>query len=126
LLGVFLSKEIWERVESQLAPLLEQTLATLQAEGETEKEKPFQEPIQDWEMLKKHWDFKYPIDTDIHCELCGNATVDWQADEPRKFLLKAANLGGLVRFQCCRCQAYITKRHFKDSISVEAKPRQDV
>ncbi|MDR3639913.1 MAG: hypothetical protein P4L39_01170 [Humidesulfovibrio sp.] len=80
------------------------------------------EPLQDWHDLVQFWDFKYPVDLDVKCSLCGNETLDWQQDEPRKFRLTAANLGGLVTFRCLGCQAKVMKRHFKDSIKVEAKP----
>ena len=36
------------------------------------------------------------------CETCGASTEDWQADEPRKFTLAAANMGGLLAFECAR------------------------
>ena len=82
------------------------------------------EPMEDWRALVKSWDFKYPVDLDVACPLCGNASPDWERDEPRKFLLTAANFGGLVTFRCLGCQAKILKRHFKDCLKVEAKPFQ--
>lgn len=125
LIGVFLSAQIWERAESELAPILERVLAELEGGETKQEEQAVNEPLADWNLLTKHWDFQYPVDTDVACDVCGNATEDWQADNPRKFYLKAASLGGLVRFQCRQCQAYITKRHFKDSIRVETKPPSD-
>jgi len=86
-------------------------------------EKP--EPISDWNELKQFWDFKYPIDYDCTCPLCGNATENWELDEPRKFRLTAANLGGLVTFRCMSCKAKILKRHFKDVVKVDATPFQE-
>lgn len=80
------------------------------------------EPIQDWQDLVQFWDFKYPVDHDVACPLCGNASENWQNDDPRKFVLTAANLGGLVAYRCLGCQAKVIKRHFKDEIVVEAKP----
>lgn len=81
----------------------------------------FIEPIQDWRDLVQYWDFKYPVDRDVSCSLCGNASQDWEQDEPRRFQLTAANLGGLVTFRCLGCQAKIMKRHFKDGIKVEVR-----
>lgn len=83
------------------------------------------EPLQDWLDLVQFWDFKYPVDHDVACPLCGNASENWQHDEPRRFVLTAANLGGLVAFRCLGCQAKIIKRHFKDEIVVDAKPFQE-
>jgi DNA-directed RNA polymerase subunit RPC12/RpoP len=78
--------------------------------------------MDDWELLKKYWDFQYAVDTDVFCENCGNTTENWEQDHPRKFYLKAASLGGLVTFQCAQCSARILKKHFKDSIKVELLP----
>ena len=80
------------------------------------------EPIQDWLTLVQFWDFKYPVDFDVACSLCGNSTLNWEHDEPRKFHLTAANMGGLVSLRCLACQARIIKRHFYDTIKVEALP----
>jgi len=79
------------------------------------------EPLEDWRDLLQFWDFKYPVDRDVACTLCGNQTENWELDEPRKFHLTAANLGGLVTYRCLGCQAKILKRHFKDIIKVEIK-----
>jgi len=80
------------------------------------------EPLEDWRILVQSWDFKYPVDLDVACPVCGNTTENWELDEPRKFWLTAANFGGLVTFHCLGCQAKIMKRHFKDVIKVEARP----
>ena len=82
------------------------------------------EPMQDWRDLVQFWDFKYPVDHDVACGECGNATAAWELDEPRKFVLTAANLGGLVAFRCLGCQAKVMKRHFKDIIKVETRAFQ--
>jgi hypothetical protein len=112
-LGAFLGPEAWllvrEAVLARFAP----------------EPAPASEPLQDWRDFVQFWDFKYPVDLDVACPLCGNKTDDWEHDEPRKFLLTAANLGGLVSFRCLGCQAKIIKRHFKDVIKVEARPFQD-
>jgi len=79
------------------------------------------EPLADWEGLVQTWDFVYPVDLDVACT-CGNASADWRHDEPRKFWLLAANMGGLVTFRCLACQSRILKRHFDDAIVVEVRP----
>ncbi len=77
------------------------------------------EPLEDWRTLVQGWDFRYPVDLDVTCPLCGNQSDDWEHDSPRKFMLNAANMGGLVSFLCLSCQARIIKRHFYDTIKVE-------
>lgn len=112
-LGALLGPDAWALVrETVLAHFAPQTAPVVE------------EPIQDWRDLVQFWDFNYPVDHDVTCELCGNSTNAWELDEPRKFMLTAANLGGLVAFRCQGCQAKILKRHFKDCIKTEAKPFQ--
>ena len=83
------------------------------------------EPLQEWETLLAYWDFTYPPAYDVHCDCCGAKTDDWRADEPRKFRLRNANLGGLVTFQCAGCKALVLKKHFKKHLTVECKPYVD-
>ena len=115
LLGVQLSPEAWAvaraAVEAHFAP--------------AQPEPDIPERLADWEMLKSYWDFPYPVDTDVHCDACGNHTEDFQADEPRKFRLTAANLGGLVTYACLNCRSKIIKRHFKKEITSETRPFQE-
>lgn len=117
LIGALLSAEAWAVVKNDVFSKLGLKDTTLP------KIKP--EPTKDWETLQEYWDFSYPVDTDVACEHCGNATDDWAADDPRKFRLTAANLAGLVAFQCQECQAKIVKKHFKDTILTECTPFQD-
>lgn len=115
-LGVFIAAEFWTRLEPALADHLPLSAPVAKP--------PLPEPLADWSTLLQFWDFAYPVDTDVRCELCGSSTQDWQADEPRKFRLTACNLGGLVRFECQACKARIMKRHFKDKITVETRPAE--
>lgn len=117
--GVYLPLEVWNVVEATVR----QTLAEAGGAPKTQPLPP--EPLADWNMLKEYWDFKYPVNTEVHCELCGAATQDWSADEPRKFWLKACNLGGLMTFKCLVCGARVSKKHFKDRIKFEAVPLTD-
>jgi len=114
-LGLFISPQMWDRIEGEVAPVLQRELDRL----EQEREPAVKEPIQDWENLKQLWGFNYPVDYDVHCEICGSSTSNWQGDDPRRFVLKAANLSGLVTFECRKCRARIIKKHFKDHIHVE-------
>lgn len=111
LIGVLIAAEMWTQMKPHLKDFLPK---------EAPAERP--EPTGDWELLKEYWDFPYPVDTDVHCELCDNQTENWEKDEPRKFRLVSCNLGGLVSFKCTKCQARIIKKHFKDEITVECQP----
>lgn len=117
-LGLLIGPELWEEVKEKVEPLLHEALGVKQSIASPEAS----EPIQDWETLKKYWDFPYPLDVEVACSNCGNATSDWQKDDPRKFRLKAASLGGLVTFECLQCRARVIKRHFKDKVKVEVHP----
>ncbi len=113
LLGVLLSPEAWNAAKEKVAAQF--------GKGEQDiEERP--EPLADWENLKSYWDYSYPVDTDVSCDICGSSTDDWSKDEPRRFRLCAANLGGLVTFHCQQCKAKVVKRHFKDQILTETKP----
>ncbi|QGY39516.1 hypothetical protein GM415_05070 [Pseudodesulfovibrio cashew] len=117
LIGALLTAEAWAHVREDV----------LKALGLAEKPEPepMAEPISDWQTLQEYWDFDYPVDKDVACEHCGNATEDWEADNPRRFFLTSANLAGLVAFKCVKCQSRIIKRHFKDEILTECSPYQD-
>jgi hypothetical protein len=119
---VMLSAELWAAIEDRVRPLIDEALGRPADASRTEE---LPEPLADWELLKSFWDFKYPVDTDVTCSVCGNATADWAADEPRKFRLRAANLGGLVNFECLHCKARVIKRHFRDHIDVQVQPHHE-
>lgn len=114
-LGALLGPEAWALVRETVLSRFAPAEAAAPEAGE---------PMQDWRDLVQNWDFKYPVDHDVACGECGNATVAWELDEPRKFVLTAANLGGLVAFRCLGCQAKVMKRHFKDIIKVETRAFQ--
>ncbi len=111
-LGVFIPPELWGQIKAPVQEAVER-LTPPQA---------VKEPLADLELLKQHWDFQYPVDTDVQCKICGAETPDWAADDPRKFLLKAASLGGLVSYECQTCKARVKKMHFKREICVECVP----
>lgn len=114
-LGALLGPEAWELVREIVLSHFAPVPAALPARPE---------PMQDWLDLVAFWDFPYPVDRDVSCSVCGTSTDNWEQDEPRKFFLTAANLGGLVTFCCATCQAKVMKRHFKDAIKVETRPYQ--
>jgi len=117
LIGCLLSAEAWTAAKKQV-------LTTLGINNEPVVPE-LKEPISDWETLKEYWDYPYPVDTDVHCEHCGNKTQDWSLDEPRLFRLTAANLAGLVAFKCMSCQSKIVKKHFNDEVRTECTPFLD-
>lgn len=116
LCGVQLSPEAWKQVEVHVTSVLC---------GEEADACEMPEPMQDWQDLQDYWDFRYPPNFEVECELCGSKTSNWEEDSPRLFRLKACNIGGLLRFRCQRCKADITKRHFKDHIKTVCRPFQD-
>lgn len=115
LIGCLLTAEAWQSVGDKVKNLL----------GIREEPAQAPEPLHEWETLKEYWDFNYEPDMHVHCECCGSSTPDWQQDEPRKFLLSSATLGGMVTFTCLECRAKVLKKHFKDEIVTECKPFQD-
>lgn len=124
LLGAFVSAAVWERAKDSLLPIINATLSQIDpTTGQPAEERPLPpEPMADINLLLEYWDFTYPFTYDVACECCGAATEDWRKDEPRKFRLMAANLGGLVNFQCQTCKARVIKRHFKKHVSSECRP----
>lgn len=119
--GVHISPELWTRLKERFLPTLEAALYELDPAC---RPKPLErpEPMDEWETLLQYWDFTYPPDYDVTCEHCGATTTDWRQDDPRKFRLTNANLGGLVTFQCQTCKALILKKHFKKHLTVECHP----
>ncbi|WP_147819544.1 hypothetical protein [Salidesulfovibrio onnuriiensis] len=115
LIGCLLTADAWASIKPTVLKAL-----NIQ---EAPPERP--EPLADWETLKEYWDFPYAVDTDVHCDNCGESTENWQQDNPRKFRLSSANLAGLVSFTCQKCHAKITKKHFKDTIKVENQPYRE-
>lgn len=122
--GAWLSPELWERAKAHILSLAEQTAS---APGTSVQPAPehYPEPMADWQTLLAYWDWAYPPSYEVTCEHCGNTTQDWTKDSPRKFRLRAANLGGQVTFQCQSCRALILKKHFKKHIAVECQPYVD-
>lgn len=115
--GVHLNAALWEKVQDDVLPLLRKACNEPPAE-----EPVFPEPLKDWDDLAAYWDMPYPLEPSVVCEICGARTDDWQADEPRKFRLKAASFGGLVTFECLQCKARVSKNHFKDGVQFKAVP----
>lgn len=117
-IGIYLSPALWAKAESTLSPAIDRALGELNPSLKREDV----EPMKDWETLAQYWDFQYPMPTDVHCEHCGCASQDWRLDEPRKFRLRSATIGGLVNFECQTCNSRILKKHFKKHVDVECRP----
>uniref|UniRef100_A0A7C3WCG2 Uncharacterized protein n=1 Tax=Fundidesulfovibrio putealis TaxID=270496 RepID=A0A7C3WCG2_9BACT len=118
LLGIWLSPEMWTKCQSILSPAIDKALAKL----DPKSQEPAPEPMKDWQALIDYWDLPYPLPMDVHCDNCGNATQNWQEDEPRLFRLRTANIGGLANFECQKCRARVIKKHFKKHVDVECRP----
>jgi len=109
--GVQLSADLWERAKSHIF--------NLQASRPV-MEAP--EPLDAWEEFKQYWDFAYPFCAKVECLHCGARCDDWEHDPARRFMLRTANLGGLLVFRCGTCDATIRKKHFKDHMVFEMTP----
>ena len=118
LLGVFVESDVWIKIKQDFKKVLIK-------HGFIKEEPHIIEPLEDWELFKKCWDFKYPYDFSVKCKICGNFTENWEKDIDKKFFLTAANVSGLVSFKCAKCGAKIVKKHFKDKIVVECIPKKD-
>lgn len=121
LIGVWLSPELWAKTQNALSPVIDKALEEI--DPALVPEVP--ERMQDWELLAQYWDFQYPLPTDVYCEHCGAKTEDWRKDEPRKFKLRAATIGGLANFECLGCRARVIKKHFKNKVDVQCQPYVD-
>ncbi len=114
--SVVLSAELWRKAQGGVLPVLNLALEELCPRP------PAPEPLEQWREFREYWDFKYPFNAEVQCLGCGSKSVDWQADEPRLFRLKSAQLGGLAVFECLTCQATVRKKHFKDHVCFEFSP----
>ncbi|MGE4556009.1 MAG: hypothetical protein AB7D07_04210 [Desulfovibrionaceae bacterium] len=128
LCAALLHPDLWSILQPEVLKILNEKGLALKSSAPQapSSSRPTQrsEPISDWEELTAYWDFSYPVDYDVSCEHCGAHTDNWQQDNPRTFCLSAANLGGLVSFECQRCGARIVKKHFEDVIATECTPPQ--
>ena len=111
LCGVQLSPALWERTKSHIFKACESRPAI---------EAP--EPLDDWKEFKQYWDFNYPFCAEVQCLHCGARCDDWEHDPVRPFVLRTANLGGLLVFRCATCGATVRKKHFKDHMVFEITP----
>ena len=111
--GVLLDEELWQHVCKHVLNTLEKLCPS---------EVVIIEPMADLQLLEKYWDLRYELPTDVACETCGSCSSDWKSDDPRNFMLRAANMGGLLVFECVACKSRITKRHFKDKVTVTCTP----
>ena len=111
LCGVQLSPALWERAQAHILKI---------QEARSVVEVP--EPLDAWEEFKQYWDFKYPFCANVECLHCGARCDDWEQDPAHQFMLRIANLGGLLVFRCTVCGATIRKKHFKDHMVFEMTP----
>ena len=125
LMGVFISSGLWQAIENEVSPIIDRYLGVSEGQNRAESAEVIEEPLADWENFLNFWDFRYPVEKSVICRHCGCETSDWTTDSPKKFLLKAANISGLVTFQCLQCKARVIKRHFKDHIKYDVIPYKE-
>ncbi|MFP4167289.1 MAG: hypothetical protein ACLFSY_00390 [Desulfonatronovibrionaceae bacterium] len=120
--GVMIPAALWELISDRVEAEAARVLPPAEPRDPAD-EALANEPVRDWERFLQFWDFRYPPENSVVCRSCGSKTQDWTVDQPRKFILKAASIGGLVAFHCCSCGARVLKRHFKDSVKFEYQKR---
>ncbi len=118
LIGAYIEAQLWLNIKKDVEKILRQ-------KGVIKESEDVIEPLDDWELFKKCWDFKYPYDFSVKCSTCGNFTENWEEDKSKKFLLTAASVSGLVSFRCLKCGSKIVKKHFKDKIVTECFPKKE-
>lgn len=70
------------------------------------------------------WNFRYAYDPAVRCPACNAQTSDWRNDAGRPFILKNANIGGLLVFACRNCGATVRQKFFKTHMACEHTPAQ--
>ena len=115
-IAVQIPYDIWE----SLAPYAARLHAASSASEEQTPQVP--EPLGAFDELMQYWDFRYPYSPAVSCPNCGAAAEDWRTGEERPFRLNNANLGGLLVFRCCHCNATIRQKHFRDHVAFEVTP----
>ncbi len=113
--AVQLSMELWEIVSAHVEKASKKL---------TNQEDPFDlpQPLDSLEELKTYWDFTYPYEGHVHCDVCAASTDDWENDVNHPFHLTNANIGGLLVF-LCRCGATVRKKHFHRKVVFECSPK---
>lgn len=104
--AVQISPALWRRLEQHL-PSAQPTVPA---------------PGHDWPGFAEFeaaWNFPYAYDPAVNCP-CGASTDNWR--ESGEFILKSANLGGLLVFHCNHCQGTVRQKYFKDHVAREFSP----
>lgn len=70
--------------------------------------------------FRSAWSFPYPYEPRVACPVCNNSTSDWQKDAA--FLLKNANIGGMLVFHCQNCGATVRQKFFKSHMDCDFTP----
>lgn len=107
--AVQISPELWQ--------LLQPTVAALSTTREPQQPKPHD--LAGFAEFEAAWNFPYAYVPEVKCP-CGAQTPDWRKDEA--FLLRSANLGGLLVFHCNACRGTVRQKYFKDHVAYEFSP----
>lgn len=78
--------------------------------------------LEEFAEFMSAWTFPYQYTPEVRCPGCDAATSDWQNDAAQPFLLKGANLGGLLVFACRGCGGTVRQKYFKDHVACEFTP----
>ncbi len=113
--SVQLSMELWEQVQDHVEKIAKKLY---------KEDDPFDtpQPLDSLAELKNYWDFTYPYEGHVHCDMCNATTDDWETDPAHPFHLTNANFGGLMVF-LCRCGATVRKKHFHRKVVFECSPK---
>lgn len=110
--SVIIPWPLWEKIEPKVRNLL-----TIEAKPQEVEQAAG--PLADFEELMKFWDFKYPYCPAVACPHCGASVENWREDPSHAFILKNANVGGLLVFYCRACGTTIRQKHFHRHVAVE-------
>lgn len=106
LVAVQINISLWQKLKQYLPETEEKSL-----------------PASDMEAFAEFisaWNFPYAYMPLVQCPHCHTQTQDWRKNGA--FVLKNANLGGLLVFSCTRCGAIVRQKYFKDHIAYEFTP----
>lgn len=106
--AVQISPELWHRVKN-----------VLDADSDGGQEQTPSHDLAAFEEFLAAWTFPYSYEPKVQC-CCGAATDNWRIGD--NFLLKNANIGGLLVFHCNHCKRTVRQKFFKDHVACEFTP----
>lgn len=107
LVAVQISADLWQRLE----PLAGRVMQAAEADD-----------LAAFAEFLETWTFPYAYRPGVVCPGCHAATEDWQKDSARPFILKNANIGGLLVFGCRSCGGTVRQKYFRSHMECEYTP----